>query len=141
MTKSYQIISLFQNGTIIANYLTMMPKYRVPIKLLGYKLHHNDTIWPFLPSVFFFNWYLDFSFLFFPFSFLDFSRIWIISAKNIKSGQINKINYYAKGRFFSENSMGLKKICQITILNLNFWNYILFYVAKKHANIQTMSLR
>ena len=36
-----------------------------------------------------------------------------------------------KGCFFSENSIGLKKICQITILNLNFWNYILFYVAKK----------
>ena len=31
-----------------------------------------------------------------------------------------------KGPFFSENLMGLKKICQITILNLNFWNYILF---------------
>ena len=32
-----------------------------------------------------------------------------------------------KGRpFFSENSMGLKKIYQTTILDLNFWNYILF---------------
>ena len=36
-------------------------------------------------------------------------------------------NSNIKGCFFSENSMGLKKICQNTILNLNFWNYILFY--------------
>ena len=34
--------------------------------------------------------------------------------------------FSAKGPFFSENSMVLKKICQITILNLNFLNYILF---------------
>ena len=30
------------------------------------------------------------------------------------------VKVIAKGRFFSEDSMGLKKICQITILNLKF---------------------
>ena len=35
---------------------------------------------------------------------------------------LNKLILVAgyKGLFFSENLMGLKKICQITILNLNF---------------------
>ena len=33
----------------------------------------------------------------------------------------------SKGRFFSENSIWLKKICQIIILDLNFWSYIRFY--------------
>ena len=31
-----------------------------------------------------------------------------------------RLDCCAKGPFLSENLMGLKKICQITILNLNF---------------------
>ena len=35
-----------------------------------------------------------------------------------------------KGRFFSENSIGLKKICQKTILNFNFEITFCFSVSK-----------
>ena len=41
-----------------------------------------------------------------------------------------------KGRFFSENSMWLKKnMPNHYLLNLNFWNHFLLYVAKKRAKI------
>jgi hypothetical protein len=54
-----------------------------------------------------------------PWHFLDF--LWpkiALAHQGILLKDIDKKTI--KGPFFSENLMGLKKICQITILNLNF---------------------
>ena len=49
---------------------------------------------------------------------------------------IREIPRLLKGRFFSENSMWLKKnMPNHYLLNLNFWNHYLLYVAKKRAKI------